>query len=48
MLSLNLDIVTGAQIAVAVANFVMAFVMWKSIEEIRKDRKRAYLEKRLE
>jgi hypothetical protein len=48
MLSLNLDIVTGAQIAVAAANFVMAFVMWKSIEEIRKDRKRAYLEKRLE
>ncbi len=48
MLSLNLDIVTDIQIVVAAANFVMAFMMWKSIEEIRKDRKRAYLEKRLE
>jgi hypothetical protein len=48
MPSLNLDIVTGAQIAVAIANFFMAFMMWKSIKEIRKDRKRSYLEKRLE
>jgi hypothetical protein len=40
--------VTGTQIAVTVANFFMAFVMLLSIREIRKDRRRSYLEKRLE
>jgi hypothetical protein len=48
ILSLNLDIGTITQIAVAIANFVMAFVMLLSIREIRKDRRRSYLEKRLE
>jgi len=45
---LGLDIATIVQIAVVTANFFMAFMMLWSIEEIRKDRKRAYLEKRLE
>jgi hypothetical protein len=45
---LGLDIATTVQIAVATANFFMALMMLWSIEEIRKDRKRAYLEKRLE
>jgi hypothetical protein len=44
----NIDMVVFAQMLVAVANFVMAFVMYLSINEIRKDRRRVYLEKRLE
>jgi hypothetical protein len=49
---LGLDVTTIVQIlaaiAVAFANFVMAYMMCKSIMEIRRDRKRSYLEKRLE
>jgi hypothetical protein len=44
----NIDIVVLAQMLVAAANFVMAFAMFWSIMEIRKDRRRVYLEKRLE
>lgn len=44
----NIDMVVSAQMLVAVANFVMAFVMYLSINEIRKDRRRVYLKKRLE
>ena len=44
----SIDMVVFAQILVAVANIVMAFVMYLSIKEIRKDRRRVYLEKRLE
>jgi hypothetical protein len=44
----GLDIAIFTQILVAVANFAMAFVMLLSIREIRRDRKRSYLEKRLE
>lgn len=44
----GLDIATFVQILLAIANFAMAYMMCKSIKEIRKDRKRSYLEKRLE
>jgi hypothetical protein len=32
----------------AIAQFVVALVMWLSVREIRRDRKREFLEKRLE
>lgn len=48
ILSLDIDIGTITQMAVAFANFIMALMMYISIKEIRKDRKRSYLEKRLE
>jgi hypothetical protein len=44
----SIDMVVFAQILVAAANIVMAFVMYLSIKEIRKDRRRVYLEKKLE
>jgi len=44
----GLDIAILTQILVAVTNFAMAFTMLLSVREIHKDRKRAYLEKRLE
>jgi hypothetical protein len=36
------------QLLLATAQFVVALVMWLSIREIRRDRKREFLEKRLE
>jgi hypothetical protein len=36
------------QLLLAIAQFVIALVMWLSIREIRRDRKREFLEKRLE
>jgi hypothetical protein len=39
---------TSVQILVGVANLAMAFMMLLSIREVRKDRRRSYLEKRLE
>jgi hypothetical protein len=47
-LTSDLDVITIAQILVAIANFFMAFMIWLSVREVRKDRKRSYLEKRLE
>jgi len=49
--NLSLDVVTPAQLfqlLVAVANIIIAAVMYLSVREIRKDRRRAFLEKRLE
>jgi hypothetical protein len=36
------------QLLLAIAQFVVALVMWLSVREIRRDRKREFLEKRLE
>jgi hypothetical protein len=36
------------QLLLAIAQFVVALVMWLSVREIRRDRKRVFLEKRLE
>lgn len=36
------------QLLLAIAQFVIALVMWLSVREIRRDRKREFLEKRLE
>jgi hypothetical protein len=36
------------QLLLAIAQFVIALIMWLSVREIRRDRKREFLEKRLE
>jgi len=36
------------QLLLAIAQFVVALVMWLSVREIRRDRRRQFLEKRLE
>jgi len=36
------------QLLSAIAQFVIALVMWLSVREVRRDRKRGFLEKRLE
>ena len=50
-MNLSLDVVTPAQLLqllLAVTNIIIAVVMYLSVREIRKDRRRAFLEKRLE
>ena len=44
----SVDVAMFTQILVALAEFAMAFAVLLSIREVRRDRKRTYLEKRLE
>jgi len=44
----SIDVAMFTQILVALAEFAMAFAVLLSIREVRRDRKRVYLEKRLE
>jgi hypothetical protein len=44
----SIDVAMSTQILVALAEFAMAFTVLLSIREVRRDRKRIYLEKRLE
>jgi len=44
----SLDAVTLVQLLVAVTNITIAVVMYLSVREIRRDRRRVFLEKRLE
>jgi len=44
----SIDVATFTQILVALAEFAVALIMLLSIREVRRDRKRVYLEKRLE
>jgi hypothetical protein len=44
----SIEVGVFIQLLIAIAQFVVALVMWLSVREIRRDRKREFLEKRLE
>jgi hypothetical protein len=44
----SMEVGVFIQVLIAIAQLVIALVMWLSVKEIRRDRKREFLEKRLE
>jgi len=47
-MNLSIELGAFAQLAVTIANIIIAVVMYKSIREVVKDRKLRFLEKRLD